>query len=154
MTGNYTQFAISFLAKLQLLYFVPVIHMKNCNQCGKCCINYGGNALSASESDLENWALFRPDIAAYVHNNELWFDPVTKQPLQQCPWLQQDKMSNKYGCSIYTDRPEDCRHYPVSIEDMVKDECEMLELSDLKNSKRAQQKLDQLMSDSRPPLGG
>ncbi|WP_101756757.1 YkgJ family cysteine cluster protein [Oceanicoccus sp. KOV_DT_Chl] len=126
--------------------------MKDCNQCGKCCIHYGNAALSASRSDIESWELFRPDIAAYVRGDEIWFDPASGEQLHRCPWLQQDSASLKYTCDIYEDRPEDCRHYPVSIDDMIKDDCEMLEVKDLNDRKQAQQTLDRLMSDSRPPL--
>ena len=49
------------------------------------------------------------------------------------------------------DRPDDCRHYPVNINQMVMDECEMLEVRDLANPKQAQSKLDKIMSESRPP---
>ncbi|MGK0499762.1 MAG: Fe-S-cluster containining protein [Oceanicoccus sp.] len=125
--------------------------MKECNQCGKCCINYGNAALSASTSDIEGWELFRPDIAVYVRGGEIWFDPDSGQQLQYCPWLRQDPESLLYGCDIYQDRPEDCRHYPVNIADMVKDECEMLEVQDLANPQKAQQQLNKIMIDSRPP---
>jgi Fe-S-cluster containining protein len=56
-----------------------------------------------------------------------------------------------YTCSIYLDRPEDCRHYPSLIAEMIRDECEMIEVTDLDNTKKAQVTLDILMSDSRPP---
>ncbi|MEZ8196882.1 YkgJ family cysteine cluster protein, partial [Vibrio cortegadensis] len=52
--------------------------------------------------------------------------------------------------SIYFDRPEDCRHYPSLINEMVRDECEMIEITDLENPKKAQKDLDNLMSTSRP----
>ena len=54
-----------------------------------------------------------------------------------------------YTCSIYLDRPEDCRHYPSLISEMISDECEMIEAIDLKNQTKAQTKLDILMIDSR-----
>jgi Fe-S-cluster containining protein len=57
---------------------------------------------------------------------------------------------NKYTCDIYHDRPEDCKHYPITIAQMVKDECEMLEVKDLANPKQAQKSLDNIMTDSRP----
>ena len=72
--------------------------------------------------------------------------------MERCPWLQQLPNQNKYSCSIYHDRPDDCRYYPVDIAEMIKDECEMLEPSDLTNPKKAQRTLDNLMADSRPPL--
>lgn len=84
-------------------------------------------------------------------------DPQTGQQLALCPWLeliptQTESNQNAivYGCKIYLDRPEDCRHYPTTIDEMSRDGCEMLEVVDLKNTKLAQQKLDRLMSDSRP----
>ena len=88
-----------------------------------------------------------------MRGGEIWMDPDTGQQLTQCPWLQQLPGRNAYVCGIYNDRPDDCRHYPVTIDEMVVDECEMLELRDLTNSKKAQTDLDKLMIDSRPPIG-
>lgn len=124
--------------------------MKPCTQCGKCCINYSDGGLTASQDDLDFWEADRPHIYQYVKNNELWFDPETGQQLNLCPFLLKSE-ANLYSCGIYHDRPEDCRFYPVTIDQMVQDECEMLEQSDLKNTRRAQIKLDILMEDSRPP---
>lgn len=126
--------------------------MKDCNQCGKCCTNYGGGRLSASTSEIEWWEVHRPDIFSYVSDGEIWVSPVTGKPMDRCPWLRKLPNRNKYICRIYHDRPDDCRHYPVKIEDMIKDECEMLERQDLANSKQAQRTLDNLMADSRPPV--
>ena len=126
--------------------------MKECNQCGKCCINYSDGGLSASASEIEDWETFSPEIARYVRDGKIWISPDTGQQLKRCPWLQKLPKQNKYSCRIYHHRPEDCRHYPVTIEDMVKDECEMLEVQDLTAPKDAQIKLDKLMADSRPPV--
>lgn len=133
--------------------------MKDCNQCGKCCINYSHGGLSASTEDIEGWQLFRPDIAEYVRDGQIWINPKNGQQLTYCPWLTElpevDKHSpdtKKYSCTIYHDRPEDCRHFPVTIGQMVDNDCEMIELQDLQNIKQAQQTLDKLMSDSRPSL--
>ncbi|ARN75772.1 YkgJ family cysteine cluster protein [Oceanicoccus sagamiensis] len=128
--------------------------MKACNQCGKCCINYSDGGLTASSDDIAGWEVFNPEIARYVQAGQLWFSPETGQQLKRCPWLVQLDDMPRYGCSIYEDRPEDCRHYPVTIDDMIKDDCEMIEVKDLKHRQQAQRKLDQLMRDSRPPLGG
>ena len=129
--------------------------MKDCNQCGKCCIKYGDGGIEASAEDIEMWEIFRPHIHQYVIKDKIWFSPETGEQLTQCPFL--EKMPNqrpseqvKYTCAIYEDRPEDCRHYPTSIAEMVRDECEMIEVIDLTHPKRAQIKLDDLMSDSRP----
>ncbi|MGH1471218.1 MAG: YkgJ family cysteine cluster protein [Cellvibrionaceae bacterium] len=125
--------------------------MKNCNSCGKCCIKYSNGDLSASSSDIELWDMMRPEIYKYVRKEEIWFDPATGKQIELCPWLRKSP-DNKYTCDIYYDRPEDCRHYPVTIEQMINDECEMLEVKDLKNARKAQIDLDQIMIDSRPAV--
>jgi hypothetical protein len=144
--------------------------MKDCNQCGKCCIKYGNGGLSASASEVEFWETFRPNIYEYVDEGNIWVSPDTGKQLERCPWLRQvpssdkngqdktsqDKSSRykachiKYTCYIYNDRPDDCKHYPVTVQQMVADECEMIELRDLDNPKQAQTALDKLMIDSRP----
>ena len=126
--------------------------MKECNQCGKCCKNYSNGGLSASTSEIEYWDVFRPDISRYVSEGNIWISPDTGEQLELCPWLTKLPDQNKYICDIYNDRPDDCKFYPVTIEQMVKDECEMIEARDLIKPTQAQQKLDKLMSDSRPPF--
>jgi Fe-S-cluster containining protein len=130
--------------------------MKDCNQCGKCCLKYGGGDLCATKAEIELWEIFNPDIFKYVHKNLIWFDPESGLKLNTCPFLEVETSTNssapkKYTCSIYLDRPEDCRHYPSNIDEMVRDECEMIEAIDLSKPKQAQIKLDLLMVDSRPP---
>lgn len=126
--------------------------MKPCNQCGKCCIAYSDGGLSTTAQEVEWWEVFRPEIARYVHEGNIWCDPETGEQLSRCPWLQAevDSVPTKYGCTIYHDRPEDCRHYPIDLAQMSKDNCEMLEPQDLLHPNRAQQRLDDLMADSRP----
>lgn len=129
--------------------------MKECNQCGKCCIKYGDGDLSATQEEIELWEIFNPDIFAFVKNKQIWHDPDTGEKLSRCPFLElapkaAPHAADKYTCSIYLDRPEDCRHYPSLISEMVRDECEMIEVIDLENYKKAQAKLDLLMQDSRP----
>lgn len=124
--------------------------MKDCNQCGKCCIKYGNGGLSASTDEIAFWEIFRPHIHRYVNNENIWSSPETGLPLTRCPWLREEQ--GKYFCEIYFDRPDDCKYYPVNIDQMVKDECEMLEPGDLKRPLQAQGILDRLMADSRPPF--
>lgn len=131
--------------------------MRECNQCGKCCIAYSDGGLSATAQEIEGWELFNPDIAQYVANGNIWIDPVSGEQLAQCPWLEvlSPKAGSapvRYGCRIYHDRPEDCRHYPTSVTEMVRDACEMIELHDLDAPEEAQLALDKIMADSRPPL--
>ena len=126
--------------------------MKECNQCGKCCTKYGAGGLSASVDEIEFWETFRPEISSYVSAGEIWIDPDTDKQTERCPWLRQLPNQGKYICDIYYDRPDECKHYPVTIAEMVKDECEMLEVQDLAKPKQAQKTLDRLMADSRPPV--
>jgi Fe-S-cluster containining protein len=128
--------------------------MKECNQCGKCCIKYGDGALSASQEDIDMWELFNPEIFKYVKGHEIWFDPDSGAKLTYCPFLEIIPQTNvkapmRYTCGIYLDRPEDCRHYPSLISEMITDECEMIEVTDLSKPKQAQVALDKLMQDSR-----
>ncbi len=129
--------------------------MKDCNQCGKCCIKYGDGDLSATQEEIDLWEIFNPYIFEYVKHNEIWFDPKSGLRLTRCPFLDiapkaSPSEKDKYTCSIYLDRPEDCRHYPSLIAEMVRDGCEMIEITDLAKPKKAQVKLDLLMQDSRP----
>jgi Fe-S-cluster containining protein len=130
--------------------------MKECNQCGKCCIKYGNGGLSATKEEVDLWEIFNPEIFKFVKNNEIWFDPESGSSLKRCPFLevvpQKDSLSpNMYTCGIYLDRPEDCRHYPSLITEMIRDECEMIEVIDLESPKEAQIQLDSIMKGSRPP---
>ena len=130
--------------------------MKNCTQCGKCCIKYSNGDLGATEKEIELWDVFRPDIYQYVRNGKIWLDPVTGKQIERCPWLREAPSKEAgqviYTCDIYYDRPEECKHYPVTIEQMINDDCEMLEPQDLAKPKHAQKTLDKLMFDSRPPF--
>ena len=131
--------------------------MKDCNQCGKCCIKYGGSDLAVTQEEIDLWEIFNPDIFAYVKDNEIWFDPASGVALEQCPFLEiipdgndpasvhppTDK-SHRYTCGIYLNRPEDCRQYPSLITEMIRDECEMIETVDIDQPEKAQHKLNAL----------
>lgn len=124
--------------------------MKECNSCGKCCIKYSNGQLSASADEVEYWDVFRPEIAEYVSNGEIWSAPATGKLIELCPWLRKAPGSKIYTCAIYYDRPDDCRFYPSTVAEMIRDECEMIEPRDLADSKKAQRALDKIMADSRP----
>lgn len=126
--------------------------MKDCNQCGKCCTLYGNGGLSVTDTEIDSWETYRPDISDYVGGGKIWISPVTGKQMLRCPWLRKLPKQKKYVCRIYFDRPDDCKHYPVTIEQMINDECEMLETRDLVDTKRAQRTLDIMMADSRPPV--
>ena len=128
--------------------------MKDCNQCGKCCIKYGGGDLATTQEEIDLWEQFHPEIFKYVKNDQIWFDPNTHKRLKRGPFLMTSPQKNnhattKYTCSIYLNRPADCRSYPALIAEMIRDECEMIEAKDLLNLKDAQSKLDSIMNRSR-----
>lgn len=125
--------------------------MKECNQCGKCCIKYGGGDLATTTEEIDLWEQFHPEIFKYVKNDQIWFDPETNVRLKQCPFLEITSQKTrhspiKYSCSIYSNRPEDCRSYPALISEMIRDECEMIEAGDLLNLKDAKIRLDAIMN--------
>ena len=126
--------------------------MKECNQCGKCCIKYSNGGLSVSVAQIDYWENYRPEIHRYVVEGNIWIDPDTGKQIELCPWLRKVPNQNKYTCDIYYDRPDDCKYYPSTIEEMVIDECEMLEEKDQSNPKLAQKALDEIMKDSRSPF--
>ena len=136
-----------------------ISYLKECNQCGKCCIKYGDGGIEATIEEIDMWEIFRPHIYQYVRNYKLWFDPKTQEPLTQCPFLEKVTVQKpnqvvnhetteqvKYTCAIYEDRPEDCRLYPSSINEMILDECEMIEAIDITQPKQAKITLDKLTS--------
>jgi Fe-S-cluster containining protein len=114
-------------------------------------MKYSNAGLSATPGEIELWDIFRPDISSYVSAGKIWVSPDTGKQMELCPWLRKLPDHNKYICDIYYDRPDDCKYYPVTIEQMLKDECEMLEVQDLANPRQAQETLNKLMADSRPP---
>ena len=108
--------------------------MKACNQCGKCCLKYGGSGFgTASVEDLDVWQEQKPEVLEYVYSfsmPDLWVSPVTGNEMSRCPWLRKYPKREAYYCRIDDVRPGVCRNYPVSIEQMKKDGCEMLEPDD------------------------
>ena len=123
--------------------------MKECNQCGKCCIKYGNGGLSVSARQADYWDNYKPEIYRYVSQGNIWFYPETGKQIELCPWLRKAPNQNKYTCDIYYDRPDDCKLYPSTINEMTIDECEMLEEKDLSSPKQARKALDRIMADSR-----
>ena len=138
--------------QLRIIFSNEILVLKDCNQCGKCCTKYSNGGLSASSSEIGLWEIFKPEIANYVREGNIWMDPDTGKQLELCPWLRKLPQQEKYICDIYYDRPDDCKHYPVTIEQMINDDCEMLEAEDLTKPKQAQKMLDKLMADSRPAV--
>jgi Fe-S-cluster containining protein len=126
--------------------------VKDCNQCGKCCIKYSNGGLSVSVAQVDYWENYRPEIYRYVNQGSIWIDSETGKQIEVCPWLRKVPNQSKYSCDIYYDRPDDCKYYPSTIDEMIIDECEMLDKKDLSNSKQARKELDIIMEDSRTPF--
>ena len=53
---------------------------------------------------------------------------------------------------LFVIKPSGVAYSALTIDQMVEDECEMLEVKDLSVPKQAQKTLDKIMSDSRPAL--
>lgn len=97
-----------------------------CTQCGKCCEKYG-HSLQATAADIEQWRRKAPWILDYVDEDlgDLWINPVTRDEVYRCPWI--GSAQGKAVCRIYEHRPAVCRNYPVDIEQMRKDDCEIVQ---------------------------
>lgn len=99
--------------------FVRLFDRKNapkrtgCACCGRCCISFGGHLL-ASKRDIARWQQQgRDDLLARVNRlGWIWVDPVTKQLLDPCPWLEQAGQQ-RYICGINDTKPDICRDYPT-----------------------------------------
>ena len=104
--------------KNKMLKALPDLHEEafsniDCLQCANCCKNYSprfknpdikriAKVLRIKEGDL---------VDKYLRLDEEG-DYVTKQA--PCPFLGTDN-----ACSIYEDRPSDCRRYPYTDEDVL-----------------------------------
>lgn len=105
-------------SKTKMLNALPGLHEQafsniNCLECGNCCKNYSprfkqpdikriAKALRMKEGEFTTKYLRLDDENDYV---------VKQSP---CPFLGQDNY-----CSIYEDRPSDCRRYPYTDEDVL-----------------------------------
>lgn len=103
-----------------------------CTRCGKCCLNESYMlTLTASAKDVSRWQREgRDDILRYVAQvgpgfYDLWVDDGVE--LARCPFLRKDRGAATYRCKIHETRPETCRRYPVDYEQMIVDECEIID---------------------------
>jgi uncharacterized protein len=109
--------------------------VRPCNGCGKCCEKYG-HSLQANQRDVDRWRSDRPDILRYMDPllGDLWLNPQTGEEVQRCPWLRKMPREQRFKCRIYELRPDVCRDYPVNVQQMIDDGCEMLEPEDIGKS--------------------
>jgi Fe-S-cluster containining protein len=92
--------------------------VKACNQCGKCCIKYSNGGLTASARQIDYWHNHRPEIYKYVKDGNICIDRDAGKQIALLPWLRRQTGQNKYSCDIYFDRPDDCRFYPSTLDEM------------------------------------
>lgn len=79
-----------------------------CIKCGKCCRLKIVNGI-ATEQDFKRWHK-RDDILEWIVKDRFWFDPGTKKPVQECPWIDGNL------CGIQEVKPDWCRDYPKTIQ--------------------------------------
>jgi Fe-S-cluster containining protein len=86
---------------------------KVCICCGKCCEYFGGH-LHASAEDLKRWReQGRDDLLSRVNRlGWIWVDPVTKQMVDPCPFLERIAPDRQI-CRINDTKPDICRAYPT-----------------------------------------
>jgi uncharacterized protein len=114
---KYRQF-LTRADKNKVLRALPHLHEEaftkiDCLQCANCCKNYSprfktpdikriSRLLGLRESDFIDRYLIVDDEGDYVVNTK------------PCPFLGADNM-----CSIYEERPSDCRRFPYTDEDVI-----------------------------------
>jgi len=115
----------------------------SCEECGSCCVQYGGNDF-ATEKDIKRWIHeLRLDILQFCEgwnewcfehyieepvkvisyltnggNYVFWRNPLTKEPLGLCPFLRKKYGKSQFECLIYNTRPKTCREYFCKPNDM------------------------------------
>ncbi len=85
---------------------------RTCACCGRCCELFGGH-LHAYDADIRRWKRDdREDLLQMVnHLGWIWVDPVTKAPLDRCPFIYRSE-SELSLCQINDTKPDMCREYP------------------------------------------
>jgi uncharacterized protein len=105
-------------SKTKMLNALPELHEQafsniNCLECGNCCKNYSPRF---KQPDIKRIAkvlrMKEGDFTTKYLRLDNENDYVVKQ--SPCPFLGEDNY-----CSIYEDRPSDCRRYPYTDEDVL-----------------------------------
>lgn len=103
-----------------------------CTGCGKCCMAYAHCLGTLGEAEFERLpeeakALCRPfyeDADGRVYEA---FAHPPGAPGDRCPFLRAGEDGVAYRCAIHRDRPNVCRGYPYSLEQAVRDGCEIIQ---------------------------
>lgn len=103
--------------KNKVLKALPEMHNEafekiNCLQCAKCCKNYSPRFKTPDIKRISKYLKMRESvfIEKYLKVDEEGDFVVNERP---CPFLGADNF-----CSIYEQRPSDCRRFPYSDEDV------------------------------------
>jgi len=97
------------------------------------------NTLDIDGADVKRWRRQgRYDILAHIEvigrtKADPWADAwFTKagNSVKRCPFVRKVRGTDRYTCTIYDTRPQVCRSYPHSVDQMAADGCEMLEPGD------------------------
>jgi uncharacterized protein len=113
--------------KAELTALIPTL----CTRCGRCCLKPDYIAtLTASPGDVRRWRREgRHDILAYAEvigsGADLWIRPDGSE-CTRCPFLRKDRNAVTYRCRIHATKPQPCRDYPASYDQMVEDGCEIV----------------------------
>jgi Fe-S-cluster containining protein len=107
-----------------------------CTRCGKCCLKESYMlSLNATGDDVRRWRNEgRADILRYAEViggkepwADLWVKPESGEECTRCPFVRKDRGEPTYSCRIHSTRPQVCRNYPGSYDQMAKDGCEIIE---------------------------
>jgi uncharacterized protein len=104
--------------KHEVLKVLPELHEKafeqiDCLQCARCCKGYSPRFKGPDIKRISKTLRMKETafIAKYLQYDEDGDYVAVSKP---CPFLEQD---NK--CSVYEDRPSDCRRFPYTDEDVI-----------------------------------
>jgi Fe-S-cluster containining protein len=95
-----------------------------CQQCGKCCLEYAYN-LQATEEDVCRWEKEgRWDILQWVARIDVGvclaldfpIHPKRGDDVDRCPFLRKLPRRDIYICRIHDTKPDACRCFPTSRE--------------------------------------
>jgi uncharacterized protein len=121
ISGEHQKLYKNFLAKADknaVLKAIPELHDEafariDCLQCARCCKNYSPRFKTPDIKRISRLLQLRESvfIEKYLQLDEDGDYVAVSKP---CPFLGEDNR-----CSIYEDRPSDCRRFPYTDEDVL-----------------------------------
>lgn len=92
----------------------------SCEQCGKCCLEWGAYFVLITAEDIDRWMNEnRHDILRYIEfiNKDTafgWVNPQNRTRLSRCPFLYKKDKSD-YFCLIHNTKPKRCKDYSCAV---------------------------------------